>query len=634
MAGEAHLASRGRNKHRLAGRDGQVVVSSVQGQRVRHADDDRQTGRQGNGCGLRGHQVQPEIFVGGGGERGSGGNPASDQRLELVTGDRGGGDGLQRRVEAEVQVTEDRTIQSETFPLEQNGKVFWLLHLGEQDAFANRVQGTRWHPDGVASLEFDLVEQGEQGVGVLRVNECAQVGGVDIFAQTDVNGPGAEQVPRLRLAVCGAEVRRRECAIRMGVHRQPLARVEQLHEQLRIRSPAGHVFGAEPPERIRGDGVAKQDAVRGAVLSVVRGAGGEKRHSDWRQPAHTGGRPDPVLWSVRGGGCYPAEGRDALATRVKALGGLIGIEDDRRVGHGHILALPTVADNMTTTTSPHAQASGTYRIGGDLPVVRLGYGTMQLTGPGVWGEPANRASAIAVIRRAVDLGVTLFDTADAYGPYVTDSLIREALHPYADDVVIATKVGFTRQGPDQWIPVGRPEYLRQQVELNLRNLGVARIDLLQLHRIDTKVPVADQIGELADLQSEGKIRHIGLSEVSVKDIVEARETAEIVSVQNMFNLTTRAAQPVLDYATKENIAFIPWFPLATGELAGPGSKLTAIAAEQGRTPSQVALAWLLHRSPVMLPIPGTSSLEHLEENVAAAEIQLSDEEYAALDAIA
>jgi aryl-alcohol dehydrogenase-like predicted oxidoreductase len=289
---------------------------------------------------------------------------------------------------------------------------------------------------------------------------------------------------------------------------------------------------------------------------------------------------------------------------------------------------------MTTTTSPHAQASGTYRIGGDLPVVRLGYGTMQLTGPGVWGEPADRASAIAVIRRAVELGVTLIDTADVYGPYVTDSLIREALHPYADDVVIATKVGFTRQGPNQWIPVGRPEYLRQQTELNLRNLGVETIDLLQLHRIDPKVAVAEQIGELKALQDEGKIRHIGLSEVSVDDIVEARRTADIVSVQNLFNLSNRSSQAVLDYATAEDLAFIPWFPLATGKLAGAGSKLASIAAEQGRTPSQVALAWLLHRSPVVLPIPGTSSIAHLEENVAAADIQLSDEEYAALDAIA
>jgi pyridoxine 4-dehydrogenase len=295
---------------------------------------------------------------------------------------------------------------------------------------------------------------------------------------------------------------------------------------------------------------------------------------------------------------------------------------------------PAVVSVMSTSTAtPNAAASGTFSIGGDVPVRRLGYGTMQLTGFGVWGEPDDRASAIAVIRRAVELGVTLIDTADVYGPFVTDSLIREALHPYADDVVIATKVGFTRQGPNQWIPVGRPEYLRQQTELGLRNLGVDTIDLLQLHRIDPKVPLDDQIGELAKLQSEGKVRHIGLSEVSVDDVVAARAIAEIVSVQNLFNLSDRSSQAVLDYATAENIAFIPWFPLATGKLAGAGSKLAAIATEQGRTPSQVALAWLLHRSPVILPIPGTSSVGHLEENIAAADVVLSDEEYAALDAL-
>lgn len=258
---------------------------------------------------------------------------------------------------------------------------------------------------------------------------------------------------------------------------------------------------------------------------------------------------------------------------------------------------------------------------------------MQLTGPGVWGEPADRASAIAVIRRAVELGVTLIDTADAYGPYVTDSLIREALRPYNDDIVIATKVGFTRQGPNQWIPVGRAEYLRQQTELNLRNLGVETIDLLQLHRIDSKVDLEEQIGELKTLQDEGKIRHIGLSEVSVDDIKAARKIADIASVQNLFNLTNRSSEGVLDYAEAENIAFIPWFPLATGKLSEPGTPLAAIADEQGRTPSQVALAWLLRRSPVMLPIPGTSSVAHVEENIAAADIQLTDEEYAALDAI-
>jgi pyridoxine 4-dehydrogenase len=289
---------------------------------------------------------------------------------------------------------------------------------------------------------------------------------------------------------------------------------------------------------------------------------------------------------------------------------------------------------MTTVTpTSNASASGSFSIGGDLAVNRLGYGTMQLTGPGVWDEPADRSSAIAVIRRAVELGVTLIDTADVYGPYVTDSLIREALHPYNDDIVIATKVGFTRQGPNQWIPVGRAEYIRQQTELNLRNLGVETIDLLQLHRIDPKVELEETIGELKKLQDEGKVRHIGLSEVSVEQIEAARAIAEIVSVQNLFNLTNRSSQAVLEYAEANGIAFIPWFPLATGKLAGPGSKLSEVAERQGRTPSQVALAWLLHRSPVVLPIPGTSSIAHVEENIAAADIVLTDEEYAALDEI-
>ncbi|MEU4670928.1 aldo/keto reductase [Amycolatopsis sp. NPDC023774] len=281
-----------------------------------------------------------------------------------------------------------------------------------------------------------------------------------------------------------------------------------------------------------------------------------------------------------------------------------------------------------------AKSSGTFAIGGDLPVVRLGFGAMQLPGPGVWGESRDPEGAVRVLRRAVELGVNLIDTADSYGPFVADLLIREALHPYADDLVIATKAGFTRQGPNQWIPVGRPEYLRQQVELNLRHLGLERIDLLQLHRIDPKVPVADQVGELATLQSEGKIRHIGLSEVSVEDLVEAQKTATIVSVQNRFNLADRYSEPLLDHVTKEGIAFIPWFPLATGSLAGPDSPLSQVSKEHGASPSQLALAWLLKRSPVMLPIPGTSSVAHLEDNVAAAEIELTDDEFAALSAAA
>ena len=286
---------------------------------------------------------------------------------------------------------------------------------------------------------------------------------------------------------------------------------------------------------------------------------------------------------------------------------------------------------MTTTT---AHGSGTFTIGGDLTVNRLGYGTMQLTGPGVWDYPADRETPVAVLRRAVELGVNLIDSADAYGPSVTDEFIRTALHPYADDLVIATKVSFTRQGPNQWTPVGRPEYLRQQTELNLRNLGVDRIDLLQLHRIDPMVPLADQLGELKKLQAEGKIRHIGLSEVSVAEVEEARTIVDIVSVQNLYNLTNRGAEDVLEYAEANSIAFIPWFPLATGKLSGEGSPLAELATAHGSTPSQLALAWLLRRSPVITPIPGTSSVAHVEDNIAAAGIELTDDEFAALTAIA
>lgn len=293
------------------------------------------------------------------------------------------------------------------------------------------------------------------------------------------------------------------------------------------------------------------------------------------------------------------------------------------------------ATPATTTARPAiAKASGTFRLGGDLTVTRLGYGTMQLTGPGVWGDPADPDEAVRVLRRTAELGIDFIDTADAYGPFTADLLLRKALHPYADDLVIATKAGFARTGPAQWVPIGRPEYLRQQVELSLRNLGVERLDLLQLHRIDPKVPLAEQLGELAALQSEGKIRHIGLSEVSVAQIEEASAVATIVSVQNRFNLADRASEDVLDHCEAHGIAFIPWFPLATGALAGPDSPLTRIAAEQGATPSQLALAWLLRRSPVMLPIPGTSSVSHLDENTAAAGIDLTDAQFHALEAAA
>jgi len=278
-----------------------------------------------------------------------------------------------------------------------------------------------------------------------------------------------------------------------------------------------------------------------------------------------------------------------------------------------------------------AAASGTFTIG-DLTVNRLGFGSMQLTGPGVWGEPKDHDEAVRVLRRAVELGVNLIDTADSYGPVVAERLIKEALHPYADDLVIATKAGLTRQGPDVWTPVGRPAYLRQQCELSLRNLGVEQIGLFQLHRIDPEVPLEDQVGELRKLQDEGKIRHIGLSEVSVAEVEAAAKVATIATVQNLYNLATRQAEELLDFSEKSGIGFIPWFPLATGELSKPGSPLTAIAEAKGATPAQLALAWLLRRSPVMLPIPGTSSVAHLEDNMAAAEVELTEEEYAALEA--
>ncbi|MFI6329566.1 aldo/keto reductase [Micromonospora chersina] len=284
---------------------------------------------------------------------------------------------------------------------------------------------------------------------------------------------------------------------------------------------------------------------------------------------------------------------------------------------------------MTTSTRP-AKDSGTYRIGGDLQVDRLGYGAMQITGPGVWGDPKDPAEAVRVLRRAYELGVTFIDTADSYGPFVSELLIKEALHPYADDLVIATKAGLTRSGPGDWRPVGRPEYLRQQCELSLRHLGLDCIPLYQLHRIDEKVPLEDQLGELALLKQEGKVRHIGLSEVTVEQIEAARRITPIVSVQNLYNLADRSAEDVLDHCERNDLAFIPWFPIATGNLARPGGPLDAISTEHGATPAQLALAWLLRRSPVMLPIPGTSSVSHMEENVAAAEVRLTDDEFEAL----
>jgi pyridoxine 4-dehydrogenase len=277
---------------------------------------------------------------------------------------------------------------------------------------------------------------------------------------------------------------------------------------------------------------------------------------------------------------------------------------------------------MTTAT---VSGSGTFDIAGVLPVTRLGFGSMQLTGPGVWGDPSDPDEAVAVLRRAVELGVNFIDTADSYGPVVAEQLIKKALYPYADGVVIATKAGFTRQGPGVWTPLGRPEYLRQQAEMSLRNLGLERIELFQLHRIDPAVPLADQVGELKLLQEEGKIGHIGLSEVSVDDLKRAEQIAPIASVQNLYNLTDRSSEDLLDYSESKNIAFIPWFPLARD-----GGVLQDIAVRLGATPSQLALAWLLQRSPVMLPIPGTSSVAHLEDNIGAADITLTDDDVLAL----
>jgi pyridoxine 4-dehydrogenase len=280
-----------------------------------------------------------------------------------------------------------------------------------------------------------------------------------------------------------------------------------------------------------------------------------------------------------------------------------------------------------STHTVDATASGTFSIGGDLTVNRLGYGAMRITGKGIWGEPKDPEGARKVLQRAVELGVNFIDTADSYGPEVSERLIGEALAPYANGVVIATKAGLTRQGPDKWLPVGRPEYLQQEVEMSLRRLKLERIDLWQLHRIDAKVPVEESLGVIKKLQQQGKIRHVGLSEVKPHEIDQARKVIEIVSVQNQYNIGDRQHEDVVEYCEKNKIAFIPWFPVAGGKLVQPGGKLDAAAKKHGATVSQLSLAWLLHRSPVMLPIPGTSSVEHLEENVAAADVKLSAAEW-------
>jgi pyridoxine 4-dehydrogenase len=282
-------------------------------------------------------------------------------------------------------------------------------------------------------------------------------------------------------------------------------------------------------------------------------------------------------------------------------------------------------------STPNAAASGTFTLGGDLRVHRLGFGAMRITGDGIWGEPKDRDEAKRVLKRLPDVGVNFIDTADAYGPEESENLIAEALHPYPEGLVIATKGGFTRQGPNKWAVVGRPEYLRQCVEMSLRRLKLERIELYQLHRIDPQVPVEVSLGELKKMQQEGKIRHIGLSEVSVQEIERAQRTVPIVSVQNKYNIADRTHEGVLKFCEKQGIGFIPWFPMEQGKLNKPGSVLEQAAKAHKVTTAQLAIAWLLHHSPVMLPIPGTSSVKHLEENVAAAEIKVSDTEWQALE---
>jgi pyridoxine 4-dehydrogenase len=277
-----------------------------------------------------------------------------------------------------------------------------------------------------------------------------------------------------------------------------------------------------------------------------------------------------------------------------------------------------------------AKRAGEYSIGKDLRVIRLGFGSMRLTGKGIWGQPANRAEAISVLQRAVELGINFIDTADSYGPHVAEELIAEALHPYPADLVIATKGGFDRPGPDRWVENGRPEHLLSACEGSLRRLRLDRIELYQLHRIDPKVPAEDQLGTLKNLQAQGKIRHIGLSEVNVDQLKHAQTLVDIVSVQNRYSVTDRGSEDVLNYCEQHDIAFIPWFPLAAGRLAGPDSPIGRVAKQLNATPSQVALAWLLKRSPVMLPIPGTSRVQHLEENIAAAGLRVDDSEFNAL----
>src|SRR5271156_1935591 len=277
------------------------------------------------------------------------------------------------------------------------------------------------------------------------------------------------------------------------------------------------------------------------------------------------------------------------------------------------------------------QKETTFSLGGGLTINRLGYGAEPIPGPGIWGEPRDRVEALKVLKRAVELGVNFIDTADAYGPEVSEDIIAEALYPYKKDLVIATKGGFTRSGPNKWAEDGRPEYLRQCVEMSLRRLKLERIDLYQLHRIDRKVPVEESLGALKEFQDAGKIRHIGLSEVSPAEIERANKTVKIVSVQNQYNLSDRQHEKALKYCEQHKLAFIPWFPVAAGKLAQPGGPLDQVAKRHQATVAQLSLAWILHHSPVMLPIPGTSSVKHLEENMAAAKLKLTDAEWQSLE---
>ncbi len=288
----------------------------------------------------------------------------------------------------------------------------------------------------------------------------------------------------------------------------------------------------------------------------------------------------------------------------------------------------------TATSTPviDAAASGIFQLGGDLPVHRLGFGAMRITGEGIWGEPKNPEEARRVLERVPELGINFIDTADAYGPEVSERLIAETLHPYPNGLVVATKGANARTGPGQWHPVGRPEYLQQCVEMSLRRLKLERIDLWQLHRIDPKVPVEQSLEPIAKMQQEGKIRHFGLSEVKPHEIEQVQKILPVASVQNMYNIGDRHHEDTLHFCERHNIAFIPWFPVAAGKLANPGGPLDKAAKRHDATIAQLALAWLLHRSPVMLPIPGTSSVKHLEENTAAANLKLSPEEWKAIEA--